>query len=109
MSQVHQEWKEQQAEPAGWQNNGFWLHAPRNEREAHAAIEAPITGREPARRWPRTTDEAFKTPAWRNPVQGPYRRAPSAWRPLLACAALVLLIVAGPLLWRLLPALGGLS
>ncbi|MCB1998419.1 MAG: hypothetical protein KDG57_21535 [Rhodoferax sp.] len=46
------------------------------------------------RRWPRTVDEAFHTPAWRTPIEGPYRRARisrtnSHWW----IAALVLLIV----------------
>ena len=47
MSAVHREWVEQQAD----------------------AAPNPTT-----RHYARTLDEAFKTPAWRTPVQGPYRR-----------------------------------
>lgn len=54
------------------------------------------------RRWPRTTDEAFHTPAWRCPVQGPYRAAP-AWRAHThwMLVAAVLLAVAVGVAWRL--------
>ncbi len=92
MSAQHRQWVAEQASQPPVINalheNGFWLN-------------------DTTRHYTRTLDEAFKTPAWRNPVQGPYRRAPSGWRPLLACVALVLLLVAGPLLWRLLPMLAG--
>ena len=33
-----------------------------------------VEGDDVTRRWPRTFDEAFKTPEWRNPVDGPYER-----------------------------------
>lgn len=52
------------------------------------------------RHWPRTTDEAFRTPAWRCPVQGPYR-APPAWRAhthWLLLAAVLLAVLAGVVL-----------
>lgn len=26
------------------------------------------------RHWPRSLDEAFRTPAWRDPMEGPYQR-----------------------------------
>lgn len=53
------------------------------------------------RHWPRTADEAFKTPAWRCPMQGPYR-APPAWRghSHWLLVAVVLLAIAAGVLWR---------
>lgn len=51
------------------------------------------------RQWPRTTDEAFRTPAWRRGWEGPCRRhrpRVGAWM-AAACAACAVLLVWGAL------------
>lgn len=45
-------------------------------------------------RWPRTEAEAFKTPEWHNPLQGPYRRARAIPDAVWYWAALILCVIA---------------
>lgn len=112
MSAVHHHWKQQQADRAAARScaalgvcqaraprcadcddaepegGGFWL-------PSMTPAAAPLS--DTTRHYARTQDEAFKTPAWRNPVQGPYRRAPSGWRPMGWLAVVLLLAVAAGL------------
>jgi len=62
MSALHKAWLAEQAEQPTLHENGFWLNPP----------QPPVN--DTTRHYARTLDEAFKTPAWRTPVQGPYRR-----------------------------------
>ena len=62
MSALHKAWLAEQAEQPTLHENGVWL------RPAETRVS------DTTRRHARTLDEAFRTPAWRNPVQGPYRR-----------------------------------
>lgn len=80
-SAIRREWAERQAR----HENGFWLNPP------------TLPANDTTRHYARTFDAAFKTPAWRNPVQGPYRRPPSGWRPLRWLAVALLLAVAAGL------------
>ena len=51
------------------------------------------------RHWPRSFDEAFRTPEWRNPVDGPYSRpSPPRVALELVAAALVGLALVGVML-----------
>lgn len=69
MNAIHQEWLHSQAQQAS---------TPRPCHELGVCHGRPGPGctyrNDTTRHYARTLDEAFKTPAWRTPVQGPYRR-----------------------------------
>lgn len=66
---------------------------------AATPVAAPVgPGTDTVRRHPRTLDEAFRTPAWRTPVQGPYRRAHPLRQALGWVALALLALAAGGLL-----------
>jgi hypothetical protein len=94
MNDLHRQWARtsQAAAPHVHQHydtshvpTGSCCHVPGQVEDAN-----PTT-----RHWPRTTDEAFRTPAWRDPVSGPFER-PGPIRgalELLAAALLALALV----------------
>lgn len=98
MNALHQQWKADQARPRPHRHDtarlpvGGFYSVP-----GHVGDEPSNS----TRRWPRTIDEAFRTPEWREPLHGPYR-APSAlgdalWWLAVIAIALVLAAVGAAL------------
>lgn len=101
MSAVHREWLDSQATaPAASAQHAQHLDASRLPAGSCHHVPGLVEDVNPTeRRWPRTVDEAFRTPAWRNAVSGPWDR-PSPIRVALElfAAALVGLALVGVML-----------
>ena len=70
MNAVHTEWKAAQA--AACRHDTQALPPGRVVSDSHNS-DGSSAHHGSTRHWPRTADEAFRTPRWRDPLDGPYR------------------------------------